>query len=203
MSFTTIVSEGNLIPADLLEQIALGEAAGQRPEDFGFEKSRRLTDEIAAAWSDARSYWDLFQRRLETLTRQGRLRDDDPATSITREFWVERLLETLGYSLTSLRSAAVVQSRTYFISHRTGAGESAAPVHIEGIRTRLDQRAASGRPRLSPHALVQEYLNATEHLWGLVTNGSVLRVLRDSTFVRRQSYLEFDLEGILEEQRFH
>jgi|GEM_PF-5009268 len=29
MSFTTIVSEGNLIPADLLAQIAAGEAEGQ------------------------------------------------------------------------------------------------------------------------------------------------------------------------------
>jgi len=28
MSFTTIVSEGNLIPADLLAQIAAGEAEG-------------------------------------------------------------------------------------------------------------------------------------------------------------------------------
>src|SRR3712207_6720023 len=125
MSFTTIVSEGNLIPADLLEQIALGEAEGQRPEDFGFAKSQRLTDEIAAAWSDARSYWDLFQKRLETLTRQGRLREDDPATSLTREFWVERLLETLGYMLTTMRSAAIVQSRTYFVSHRAGPDESA------------------------------------------------------------------------------
>lgn len=35
MSFTTIVSEGNLIPADLLAQIAAGEAEGQQPADFG------------------------------------------------------------------------------------------------------------------------------------------------------------------------
>jgi len=202
MSFTTIVTEGNLIPADLLEQIALGEAAGQRPEDFNFQKSQRLTDEIAAAWSDARSYWDLFQKRLETLTRQGRLREDDPATSLTREFWVERLLETLGYSLTSMRSAAVVQSRTYFISHRAGPDDSAPPVHIEGIRTKLDQRPPSGRPRLSPHALMQEYLNATEHLWGVVTNGERLRLLRDSSRTTRPTYLEFDLRAMLAGEKF-
>jgi very-short-patch-repair endonuclease len=55
---------------------------------------------------------------------------------------------------------------------------------------------------MAPHSLVQEYLNRTEHLWGIVTNGLVLRLLRDSTFVRRQAYLEFDLAAILEEQRF-
>jgi hypothetical protein len=202
MSFTTIISEGNLIPADLLAQIADGAAAGQKSDDFGFDKARRLTDEIAAAWSDAREYWSLFQRRVETLTRQGRLREDDPATSLTREFWVERLLETLGYQLTPQRSAAVVNQRTYFVSHRAGDGEDAPPIHIEGFRTRLDQRPTSGRPRLSSHALVQEYLNSAEHLWGIVTNGERLRLLRDSSRTTRPSFVEFDLRGMLEGEQF-
>jgi hypothetical protein len=56
---------------------------------------------------------------------------------------------------------------------------------------------------MAPHSLVQEYLNRTEHVWGVVTNGLTLRLLRDSTLVRRQAYIEFDLQAILEEQRFH
>src|SRR5690606_10402757 len=76
------------------------------------------------------------------------------------------------------------------------------PVHIVGWRQDLGRVAPSGRPRLSPHALVQEYLNRSEALWGIVTNGRVLRLLRDSTFVRRQAYLEFDLEGLFEQERF-
>ena len=55
---------------------------------------------------------------------------------------------------------------------------------------------------MAPHTLVQEYLNHTEHLWGLVTNGLTLRLLRDCTFVRRQAYVEFDLQATIEEQRF-
>jgi hypothetical protein len=39
---------------------------------------------------------------------------------------------------------------------------------------------------------VQEYLNRTEQVWGVVTNGFVLRLLRNSTLVRRQAYIEFD-----------
>lgn len=153
MSLSTIVSEGNLIPADLLAQIAAGEAEGQQPADFGFEKARRLTDEIAAAWADVRVYWEAFQRSLR------RLRDDDPATTVTRERWVVPLLETLGYKLTYIPAAATVGGRSYAISHRAGEGEGAPPVHIEGVRRSLDQRGPAGRPRLSPHALVQEYLN--------------------------------------------
>jgi hypothetical protein len=56
---------------------------------------------------------------------------------------------------------------------------------------------------MAPHSLVQEYLNRTEHVWGIVTNGLTLRLLCDSTLVRRKAYIEFDLQAILEEQRFH
>src|SRR5207244_3184948 len=77
------------------------------------------------------------------------------------------------------------------------------PVHIVGARQELGRVPPSGRPRLAPHSLVQEYLNRTEHVWGVVTNGLTLRLLRDSTLVRRQAYIEFDLQAILEEQRFH
>src|SRR5205823_8187237 len=76
------------------------------------------------------------------------------------------------------------------------------PVHIVGARQELGRVPTSGRPRLAPHSLVQEYLNRTEYLWGLVTNGLTVRLLRNSTFVRRQAYVEFDLAAIFDEQRF-
>jgi hypothetical protein len=195
MSFTTIVSEGNLIPADLLAEIATGTAEGQQPTDFGFEKSRRLSDEIAAAWADAKAYWEALQRSLR------RLRDDDPATTVTRERWIVPLFETLGYKLTYQPTAAVAGGRTYAISHRAGDVEG-SPIHIEGLRRSLDQRGPSGRARLSPHALMQEYLNATEQLWGIVTNGERLRLLRDSSRTVRPVYVEFDLRAMLEGEIF-
>ena len=49
MTFSTITTEGNLIPAEILAEIAAGEAPGQQPTDFGLDKNVRLTDEIAAA----------------------------------------------------------------------------------------------------------------------------------------------------------
>jgi hypothetical protein len=197
VNFSTIRIEGGLLPAELLEQVALGEAKGQRPEDFGLEKNRRLTDEIAAAWSDARAHWDSLQRTLR------RLPEDDPATTPTREQWVKPLLRSLGYpELATMRTAAVVEGQTFFVSHRAGESDEALPVHIVGIRSKLDERPPSGRPRLSPHALVQEYLNRTEHVWSLVTNGSRLRLLRDSSRMTRPSYVEFDLEGMLAGEKF-
>jgi len=60
----------------------------------------------------------------------------------------------------------------------------------------------TGGVRLSPHALVQEYLNATDQLWGIVTNGARLRLLRESARFTRPTYVEFDLQTMLEGERF-
>ena len=49
----------------------------------------------------------------------------------------------------------------------------------------------------SPHALVQEFLNRDEALWGVATNGYRLRLLRDSQRMTRPTFLEFDLEGMI------
>ena len=196
MPYTTITTEGGLIPADILAAIAQEELTGQRPEDFGLERTRKLSDRISAAWQVARGQWALFQSYLEDLGAS------ETATSETREQWVIPLLRVLGYQLGRNRTAYLVAGRTYALSHRAGDSEDAPPVHIESIRASLDARPPSGRPRLSPHALMQEYLNGTEHLWGMVTNGERLRLLRDSARFTRPAYVEFDLRAMLEGEQF-
>lgn len=195
MTFTAFRSEGGLLPADILDQIATGSRAGQRPIDFGLDKNRRLTDEIAAAWADARDLWKIYQRALS------RLRESDSATTATRDQWVVPLLHLLGYDeLTYTSAAAEVDKRAYAISHWAGGGYQGAPIHIIGARLDLDKK---DRGRLSPHALLQEYLNRTEdHLWGLLTNGLRLRVLRNSAKLTRPTYLEIDLEQIMAGEKF-
>jgi Eco57I restriction-modification methylase len=197
MTMECVRSEGALIPADILAAIAEGQAAGQKPQDFGLPKSVRLTDEIAAAWSDARAFWAAFQHALR------RVPETDPATTQTRELWVQPLLGVLGYEqLTYMRAAALVEGQSYAVSHRAGSTEETPPIHIAGCRTDLDTRPPSGRPRLSPHALIQEYLNRTEHLWGIVTNGHSIRLLRNSVRTSRPTYVEFDLQQIMEAEKF-
>ncbi|MFV9504664.1 MAG: Eco57I restriction-modification methylase domain-containing protein [Oscillochloridaceae bacterium umkhey_bin13] len=196
MPYTTITTEGGLLPSDILDAIAAGELEGQRPEDFGLERTRNLSDRISAAWQAVRGQWALFQSYLADLPV------GESATTETREQWVLPLLRVLGYQLGRNRNAYLVQGRTFAISHRAGASDDAPPIHIESIRNSLDARPPSGRPRLSPHALVQEYLNSTEQLWGLVTNGERLRLLRDAVRFTRPTYVEFDLRAMLEGEKF-
>ena len=196
-SYPSIRIEGGLLGSELLDQVCAADVPGQKAADFGLGPKRNLMDEIAAVFADAKSQWGIFQNRL------ARMSGDELATTETRKQWVEPFLSLLGYNAQPNPSAFEVDGQKFFVSHRAGEAADAPPVHIVGAGQELGRVPLSGRPRLAPHSLVQEYLNRTDHVWGIVTNGLVLRLLRDSTLVRRQAYIEFDLKAIFEEQRFH
>ncbi|MBN3877047.1 N-6 DNA methylase [Nostoc sp. JL23] len=195
-TLTALQIEGNLLAPDMTAQMLEGSIKGQSPEDFGFNKTDKLADEIATAWGDAKAYWAAFQRAL------ARLDENNSATTITRELWTVPLLQSLGYEPVYTATAEVVEDKTYAISHRAEPGENKPPIHIIGCRLEIDKRPPSGTPRLSAHALVQEYLNKTEHLWAIATNGYRWRLLRDSLLMTRLTYIEFDLEQILNGENF-
>ena len=194
--YPSVRIEGGLLGPDLLDQLFAGELPGQRAADFRLAAKRNLTDEIASAFTDARALWGVFQHRLE------RLKADDLATKVTADAWLVPFLGLLGYELRPNSKAHEVDGLSFSISHRAGEAAESPPVHLVGARQELGRVPATGRPRMAPHSLVQDYLNRTENLWGIVTNGLTLRLLRNCTFVRRQAYVEFDLAGMLEEQRF-
>ena len=193
-TFTGIQIEGNLITFDLTTELLNNELKGQTPKDFKIAQTNKLEDEIAIAWGDAKTYWAAFQRRLAKLA------ETETATSSTREYWAVPLLESLGYKPEYQAKAEIVEGQTFAISHRAEVGIDKPPIHIIGSRLRLEERI--GKPRLSAHALMQEYLNCTEHLWGIVTNGLQWRLLRDCSLMTRLTYVEFDLEQILKNENY-
>ncbi|MBC7216735.1 MAG: N-6 DNA methylase [Candidatus Caldatribacterium sp.] len=188
--------EGGILGPDILEELQRETLPGQRPSDFGFPAGASLISEVAAIYRDARDLYAIFRRGLE------RLPEGDPATSLTRERWVIPLLGLLGYELRYNPRSFELGGQLFAVSHRAGENEDAPPVHIVGARRDLGHVDPSGRPRVSPHALLQEFLNRSDHLWGIVTNGLELRLLRKSTLLRRQAYVAFDLVAIFEEDRF-
>lgn len=51
----------------------------------------------------------------------------------------------------------------------------------------------------SSHSLMQEFLNRSEdHLWGILSNGLKLRILRDNVSLTRSAYVEFDLQAMMD-----
>ncbi|MGO8879239.1 MAG: Eco57I restriction-modification methylase domain-containing protein [Desulfomonilaceae bacterium] len=197
MKFSSVEMEGSLIPPETLDEIVLGSAAGQKPQDFGLSKKTDLDNEIAASWSDARGYWATFKAALPKLEK------DKSSVSLTRDLWMLPLLRSLGFKdIAFSQKAAIVNSKTFAISHRSGDADLGLPIHIEGSTNEIDKRPPTGRPRISPHSLVQEYLNSSDHLWGIVSNGLKFRILRNSSRLSKPVYLEFNLEQLMESEQF-
>jgi hypothetical protein len=195
VNYPSIRIEGAILSPDIIDR--LEELPGQKPADFGLDSGTKVKDEIARAWADAQDYWRIFQRKLDTL------KPDATGTTETRNLWIVPLLGLLKYDLEFQKAGTEINGKNYAISHRvTNRGQT--PLHIVGIRdpAGLDRKPANATLRMSAHAVVQEFLNLDEQLYGLVTNGRMLRLLRDSSRLIKQSYLEFDLERLFTDGLF-
>jgi hypothetical protein len=191
--FETIRSEGALLPADLLQRVAERDRdlGGLRGEDYGLPPNEPLNEAIVRSWNRLVGAWASFREGREKLP------EGDPGTTVTRDRWLLVLLQELGYGRVQTAAAVEIEGRSYAVSH---AWES-VPIHLVGCNVPLDRRSrgVAGAATQSPHGTVQELLNRSdERLWGVVSNGLVLRVLRDNSSLTRQAYLEFDLEEMLE-----
>ena len=195
MNYPSIRIEGAILSPDIFEQIE--DLPGQRPSDFALDAGTSVKDEIARSWADAQDYWRIFQRKLEAV------REGNNATTETRNLWMVPLMGLLRYDIEYQARGSELDGRIYAISHRA-TNRANTPIQIIGAQdpAGLDRKPANATRRMSAHALVQEFLNLHDHLYGLVTDGHVLRLLRDSSRLVKQSYLEFDLDRIFTDGLF-
>lgn len=193
-----------MLSEEVLNNIEAGLSKGQSPVDFGLDSSTSVKEEVDFAWSRVRLDWKHFIEKTHNLPA-----NDPYGTTLSRK-WMEYFLSTLGYQLT--RQKATLEgnnNQTYSISHAEESLDK-LPVHIVGFlepdnpgKNTLDIRTSGGTTRMSAHATVQEYLNVTEHLYGIVTNGFTLRLIRDSGRLIRLNYIEIDLKRLLDEDKFN
>lgn len=190
--FITIRTEGALLPSDLLQRIA--EPAKDIPglDEAAYHLSgERINEAVNRAWNRLQSAWKSFQNARSELP------ETDLGTRITRERWLLPLFQEFGFGRLLVQKSVEIGGKPYPISH----GWQHTPIHLPGFRVDLDRRMAgvAGAARMSPHSMVQEYLNRSDdHLWAFVSNGLCLRVLRDNVSLTRQAYVEFDLESMME-----
>lgn len=182
---------GGVLPAALLGRIQANELgnphsiSGASYHLVGNEKPK---DAAARAWSYLRGAWTSW--RDATAREEGL-----PGTGTAREKWLLVLLDELGYGrLPVARQAEAIDGTEFPISHRWYH----VPIHLLGPGVDLDKRnpGVPGAAR-APQAMLQEYLNRSDDdLWGILSNGLRLRLLRDSTAFAGSAYVEFDLEAI-------
>lgn len=177
---------------DLLQRIADPQNAqmnGLTAEAYHLS-AEKLNEAINRAWNRLLSAWQTFQNHRDKLPAH------DTGTTITRERWLLPLFNELGYGRLLAAKAMVIGEKNYPISHSW----QHTPIHLVSFKLDLDHtsRDGNGVRRSSPHSLLQELLNRSdESLWGIVSNGLTLRILRNNISLTRQAYVEFDLEAMM------
>ena len=189
---TTMRTEGSLLPTDLLARVSGEDGAldGMTPASY-HRSGERLNEAISRSWTALQSAWPHFQAGLEELPA------DDLGTTITRERWLLPLFRELDYGRLQTAGRFEIDGKSYPISHSWGLN---VPIHLVSTQVDLDRtrRGVAGAAAASPHSLLQVFLNRSDdHLWGFVSNGNKLRVLRDNLTLTRQAYVEFDLEAMM------
>lgn len=199
---------GAALPAEAVTRAAEGAMPGQKPGDYLLPSGLTVSAAAARAWEvllPAHQAWKAGLARLPV---------GEADTKFTREKWLLPLLYELGYGRPASLQSGVdlppglgeTKPSHFTLSHQLawpGGGTeptAALAVHLLGPSVDLEHRTAGVTAR-APHAMIQEFVNRSPaHLWAILSNGATFRVLRDASSLARQSFLEFDLDLIFENQ---
>lgn len=177
VAWPALALEGSLIAPAMLALVAREKADDQRPEDYKLRKGLTLRDEISLAFRAGQAHWRDFARR------------PDAGPQATARFVENLLREAFGFEDIAPAAAPLAFA----------AGNGRAPVVVVPPSDALDRRSpaiSSDRPRSAALAL-QDHLNANgDALWGLASNGALLRLMRDNASLTRPEYLDADLARI-------
>ncbi|MFE2523779.1 Eco57I restriction-modification methylase domain-containing protein [Streptomyces sp. NPDC059382] len=200
--FTAVQTVGALLPADMLVRISEGkDVPGSKPADYGLPTSRSVRDEAERSWEYLKPLWRELRKRLPEHEETG-LPAADP-TGLAGTDWLTPLWRELGFGpLTPVGPAGITADsdaeKSFPVSHRWRH----ALIHQAAWNANLDKRPG-GAGTVPPQSMLQECLNRTDaHLWGVLTNGRQVRLLRDSSALATASYVEFDLEAIFDGELF-
>jgi hypothetical protein len=176
-AWPALTLEGNLIAPAMVAQIAAPKDDADSREGYGVRKGLTIREEISTAFRVGQSHFDAFSKQ------------ESPSPETTRRFVREFLKETFGFD--DLAPGDGVLS---FIS-----GGRVPVVVVPPVEEKLDRRSPtlSVERSRSPAFALQDYLNEHDDaLWGLVTNGALIRLIRDNASLTRPAYIEADLAQI-------
>jgi hypothetical protein len=195
LGFEAIAIEGSLLSPEWLSKVAQVAADSQSESDYRIPKGLNLRDEIGRYWRIAQAHWKEFATGLTSSVDRA---------ALAERFVTSLLRESFGFTSLARVEAPVLSERYYPIGQ--AALGLRVPVVIapaaSGIDTLTPTFGDEGRRR-SAFGLAQEYLNAAEGaVWGIATDGSTLRILRDNASLTRPAWIEADLARIFTEERY-
>ncbi|HHV49138.1 MAG TPA: N-6 DNA methylase [Rhodocyclaceae bacterium] len=197
LNLPTLKLEGGLFLPDQLEKAAQGRASAQGEADYGTPKGVKLKDEYSRAFQIACAQWQHFADQFE--------RTDVDAAPLTIAFVHELLRDAFGYTTLQAAQWQQVGELRYPVSLMADTLPVLVAPHTQGLDEAEARFAVQGggSRKKAPFQAMQELLNASpDHLWGIVSNGRQLRLLRDAASLTRPSFLEVDLADLLGGQRY-
>jgi hypothetical protein len=194
VSFDAIAIEGAFITADVLARVAAIEATEQNEADYDTPPGLKLRDEIGRYYRVGEALWATFER----------LREKDSGGIVTANFVTQLLTMVFGFSTLEPSEPSAIGERVFPVRHSALSGR--VPLVIapapDGIDKGLPQ-FGDGHRRRSATLLLQEFLNASDgRLFGLVTDGCLVRLMRNNTSMTRPAWIEADLERIFQNGLF-
>jgi len=195
LAFEALSIEGGLLSPDWLSRAAQLSAGRQSDADYRVPKGLNLRDEIGRYWRIAQAHWGDFAA--------GRVGKADARLAAER-FVLALLRESFGFGTLAQAEPVVLAERSYPVGYLALGGR--VPVVIAPAGTGLDTLAPAfgdGSRRRSAFGLAQEYLNAADGAkWGLASDGTTLRIVRDNASLTRPAWIEADLQRIFTEERY-
>jgi hypothetical protein len=195
LAFEALSIEGGLLSPEWLSKVAQLQAGTQAEADYRIHKGLNLRDEIGRYWRIAQAHWADFNSGREAKA---------DANATAKRFVLALLRDAFGFTALTPVEPPVLQERTYPIGYTTLGGR--VPVVVSPADSGLDTLSlefGDGARRRSAFGLAQEYLNAQEGaLWGIVSDGVALRIVRDNASLTRPAWIEADLQRIFTEDRY-
>lgn len=188
------VSGGLLAPSIIADALSDAPRKGEfKPDRFGWpgheaEPARAHAESIQTAFDLVKERYDAIAADIESLS-----------VTDLREKWLLPLMRVLDFEPVFQRAHLPSPDgrQTFAITHLAWQGENAPPV----ILTTGDLDSPAGGSR-SPHDELQQFLNLSPAQWGMVANGTQLRLVRDFYHTYTKAFIGFDIAAICEERDF-
>jgi hypothetical protein len=191
LQFNAIQLVGGLLPASLIEQIALQQAPQQKASDYGLQKNQQLQVAVDQAWNCAKALW----QEAQELRRRGE------AMPWAAWFSEQLLEQVFGWADLGPCAPRQIAAAIFPITHQAFSGE--VPLVFTSLgNDELDKghrQFGQDSRRRSPHSCLQECLNADDNSnWGLLCNGTSLRLLHDNPALVKPAYVAVALDQIFD-----